>query len=95
MGIDGTVELSGPVAPGRAGAVLRRATSLLADPAIGELVCELSGKVDLSVVDALARLQLIANRRGVVLRVRVQSAGAELGPLLYYLGLAGAIATDS
>lgn len=88
------VALSGPVTPGQARRTLALADELLTDETISEIVCELSGTIDLSVVDALARLQLTARRRGVQLRVRVNSTEAELKALLCYLGLAGAIAKD-
>ena len=49
------------------------------------IVCELQGAVDLCVVEALARLQLVARRRGV--RVHVQVLGKELAALLELTGL--------
>ena len=49
------------------------------------IVCELQGAADLCVLDALARLQLVARRRGV--RVQVQVLGEGLAALLELTGL--------
>jgi STAS domain len=49
-------------------------------------VCQVDGvAADLLVVDALARLQLVARRRGR--RVRLSGASAELRELLSFMGL--------
>ena len=53
------------------------------------VVCELTGPADVAVVDALARLQLVARRRGLRCDVRVE--GPELIGLLDLLGLRGAL----
>lgn len=53
------------------------------------VVCELVGAADLDVVDALARLQLVARRSGM--RCEVQVAGEQLCGLLDLTGLAQAL----
>jgi hypothetical protein len=45
------------------------------------------GPVDLSLVNDLARLRLIAKRRGVRLRIRADGCRDDLAALLAYLGL--------
>lgn len=47
---------------------------------------------DLALIDALARLQLVAHRRGD--RVRVRDPSAELHGLLELCGLAGALGVE-
>jgi hypothetical protein len=69
------VELRGPLAPAQVSRLCARVQALLlADRGRG-LVCELRGPPDLGVVDALARLQVMARRLDVRLRVRPTSDG--------------------
>ena len=94
MELRGTIEVCGPVVPGDCVDLVARAEQLLQDGSVPELVCEVTGRMDLSVVDCLARLQLVARRHKVLLRVVIQSSEEELSSLLTYLGLAEAIARE-
>ena len=84
--LDVIVILHGPVGPSQADEVMQLATSYLVTGG-ARLSCEISGRVDLSVVDALCRLQLVTKRQGGCLRVRHNACSAELAALLSYLGL--------
>src|SRR5258708_5592199 len=56
--------------------------------AIIELTCDVRGRIDLSVIDVLARLQLLARRSGVSLRIRAaDNTGEALRSLLTLTGL--------
>jgi hypothetical protein len=54
--------------------------------------CPNAGRADLSLIDALARLQLVAQRMGWSLRVRGPSA--QLRALIDFVGLAGVLALE-
>src|SRR4051794_41976211 len=63
----------------------------LVDPDTGEVVARVAAPTaDLALVDALARAQLAAGRRGR--RVRLRGAGPELRGLLELVGLTGVLA---
>ncbi len=72
--------LRGPVAPAEVRALAER----LAGRLHADAVVEVGGTVDVGVVDVLARLALVARRRGVRLRVRADEG---LAGLLALVGL--------
>lgn len=74
------LEVRGPLPPAQARALADR----LAPYLCAGVVIEVRGSVDLGVVDVLARLALLAGRRGVRLQVR---ADERLAPLLRLTGL--------
>ena len=82
------VRLQAPIGPARARAICQRVTQLLA-VATGELACHVGGPVDLGLVDALLRLQVLARREGWSLIVH--AAGPELSDLLVLVGLDGSL----
>jgi hypothetical protein len=57
------------------------------DAGARELTCEVTGRIDLSLVDALARLRLITRRHDARLHIKADGCRDELGALLSYLGL--------
>lgn len=61
--------------------------------AVRAVVCELHDPVDLSVVDALARLQLTARRSGR--QVRLRPVGARAGELLGLCGMTDVVPQQS
>src|SRR3954447_5127094 len=66
---------------------------VLVDETTGEVVARLEARVvDITLIGALARLQLLARRQGR--RVRVRDASAELRGLLELAGLAGVIRVE-
>jgi hypothetical protein len=84
------IELRGPFSSAQAdqwGAL--GAAAVTAAGAGRELTCDVYGRIDLSVIDVLARLQLLARRSGVFLRIRSPgSTGEALHSLLALTGLA-------
>ncbi len=78
------VRLHGPVGADQIGMLCRRVRTLLDDGDGQGLICEVSGRVDLSVVDALARVHLLALRHGA--RLQVRTSGHELTELLAFTG---------
>ena len=79
------VQLCGPILPTEAGRLCAQVRALLSADCTRDVVCDVQGMPDLSVVDALARLQLTARRFDR--RVRVRSAGPDLRGLLALTGL--------
>ena len=68
-----------------------RVCALLAESAANVALCDVTDVgVDAVTVDALARLQLAAGRRGCVVRLR--NASAELLELVAFMGLANVLA---
>ncbi len=95
-GLDGTVVvvLSAPVCPAETGTLCRRLEALLADHGVRCIVCDVAALAhpDLAAVDALARLHLVARRRGH--RLRLAHAGRGLRELLALVGLDEAVVPD-
>jgi hypothetical protein len=83
--------IRGPIAPPDIGGLGARLQALITATGAQVAVCDLDARVeaDLVAVDALARLQLQANRLGC--RVRLRAAPPTLGDLLEFLGLAGVV----
>jgi ABC-type transporter Mla MlaB component len=67
-----------------------RVCALLESGAAGDVLCDVAGvEPDAVTVDALARLQLAARRRGC--RVRLRRASSELLELVAFMGLANVL----
>jgi len=79
--------VSGPLARADVEAVCERVLVLLEDSNADQIVCDVSALVDRDAVavEALARLQLLARRRGR--RMRIRNACGELQGLLTLAGL--------
>ncbi len=96
VGLDGTivVVLGAPVGPGDICALCRRLDLLLACDGVRGVVCDVGAVAgpDLAAVDAVARLHLIARRRGH--RLRLLHAGRGLRELLVLVGLDEAVASE-
>ena len=76
----------GPIARADLPGLCARVCALLGEHASGEVLCDVHGvEADAVAVDALARLQLAARRRGC--RIRLRNASAELRALVAFLGL--------
>ena len=83
--------VSGPIARTDLPGLCNRVRSVLRECGPGDVVCDVrSVGPDAVTVDALARLQLAARRRGC--RVRLCNASPELLGLVAYLGLSDVIA---
>lgn len=80
--------LRGPLANPGAQAICDRTEALIAG-GVREIVCDLQGVVDLSVIDTLARLRLLTRRSGAGLRML--SPDEEVESLLAYCGLDDAL----
>ncbi len=78
--------MHGPVDAFRSHEICAQAQESL-DAGARELRCEITGRVDLSLIDALCRLQLITARRDAHLRISARGCSEELVALLGYLGL--------
>jgi hypothetical protein len=78
------VQLRGPLTEHQAQQLCGRVEAQLSLGAPREIRCHVRGTVDLSIVDALARLALIAQRFGSCLDVR---SGGDLEALLVLTGL--------
>lgn len=82
------IAVDAPISPDAAKEILRRAKTLLVARGYGEIVCDVSGRPDLSLVDLLARLALLTQRSQARLRIRaVGESGAGLADLLALTGL--------
>ncbi|HSK14550.1 MAG TPA: STAS domain-containing protein [Gaiellaceae bacterium] len=76
----------GPIARDDLPGLCERVCALLDEAGPGELVCDVHGvEPDAVTVDALARLQLAAGRKGC--RVRLRHTSAELRELVDFMGL--------
>ena len=76
----------GPIARADLPGLCDRVCALLAQAEPGEVRCDVDGvEPDAVTVDALARLQLAAQRRGC--RIRLENASPELRELVELLGL--------
>jgi ABC-type transporter Mla MlaB component len=79
--------VTGPITRADLDGLCARICALLARWAPGEIGCEVgSVSADAVTVEALARLQLAARRRGC--RIRLRNASAELVELVDFMGLA-------
>jgi ABC-type transporter Mla MlaB component len=80
----------GPIARDDLPGLCARVCTLLERGAAGDVVCDVAGvDPDAVTVDALARLQLAARRRGC--RVRLRGASRELLELVDFMGLANVL----
>ncbi len=78
--------ITGPIARGDLPGLCDRVCALLSANGAGIARCDVRGiEVDAVTVDALARLQLAAQRHGC--RVRLRHASAELRELVAFMGL--------
>jgi ABC-type transporter Mla MlaB component len=81
-----TFAVHGPIAPGDLPGLCNRVCALLEGSAAGVAYCDVSSvEPDAVTVDALARLQLAAQRRGC--QVRLRNASHELVELVRFMGL--------
>jgi hypothetical protein len=87
------VQMHGPVSPARADLLYERLQAQLDERDPVCVVCRVQGYADLSVLDVLARIVLMAARRHAA--VRVTSACGDLQGLLALTGLAGIISYES
>jgi anti-anti-sigma regulatory factor len=96
VGLDGTivVVLGAPVSPGDACALCRRLELLLAGDGVHGVVCDVGALAcpDLAAVGAVARLHLVARRRGH--RLRLVHAARTLEELLVLVGLGDVVAVE-
>jgi hypothetical protein len=82
------ITVDAPISPGVAKEILRQAKTLLAASGYDEIICDVSGRPDLSLVDVLARLALLTQRSQACLRIRAVGASSEgLADLLALTGL--------
>jgi ABC-type transporter Mla MlaB component len=88
------LSIDGPVARADVAGLCDRVRALLGASPARVLVCDLGASVraDAATVDALARVQLTAKRRGR--RVRLRHAPAELRTLLKFFGLDGVLRVE-
>lgn len=81
-----TFAITGPIAPTDLPGLCRRVCALLDRTDAEAAVCEVRGvNADAVTVDALARLQLAARRRGC--QVRLRGGSNELRELVAFMGL--------
>src|SRR5690348_9888179 len=86
------VRVHGPVTRERAQRLYARLDAEIVRRDAVCVVCRGSGCADMSVVDALARIALIASRRQAAIRVRTPCS--DLGNLLALTGLAGVVSVE-
>lgn len=83
--------IRGPIDRGDLPGLCDRVCALLSAAPVEEALCDVSGvEPDAVTVDALARLQLAARRRGC--RVRLRNASPELRRLVAFMGLGDVLA---
>ena len=83
--------IRGPIERGDLPGLCDRVCGLLAAGPVDEALCDVSGiEPDAVTVDALARLQLAARRRGC--KVRLRNASPELRRLVAFMGLGDVLA---
>ena len=87
------VRVRGPVSRARADLLLERLHARLVERDPVCVVCRVQGYTDLSVLDVLSRIVLLARRRHAA--VRVTSGCGDLPGLLTLTGLAGVITLES
>jgi ABC-type transporter Mla MlaB component len=79
--------IGGPIDPADLPGLCERVCALLETSGAEVVVCDVRGvQTDVVTVDALARLQLAARRRGC--RVRLRHSSDELRALVAFMGLA-------
>jgi hypothetical protein len=84
----GVIALDAPISPAAAKALLRRAGTLLGAGGCQELICDVRGRPDLSLISVLARLALMTRRSCACLRIRsAGTTGQELADLVTLVGL--------
>jgi hypothetical protein len=86
------IEIRGPLSATDLRRLHDRVAAALQDPGVHGIVCLLAGVVDLGVVDALARVHLLAGRRGR--RLRVRAGGQDVMGLLEVTGLASVLSLE-
>jgi ABC-type transporter Mla MlaB component len=85
-----TFAITGPIAPSDLPGLCERVCALLESSAATTAYCDVANvPVDATTVDALARLQLAAHRRGC--DVRLRNASEELLSLVAFMGLANVL----
>jgi ABC-type transporter Mla MlaB component len=78
--------ITGPITPADLPGLCNRVCALLERAEASFVVCDVGGvEPDVTIVDALARLQLAARRRGC--QVRLRHASDELLQLVAFMGL--------
>ena len=78
--------ISGPLTPTDLAGLCQRVCNLLETTGAGVAYCDVGDiRADAVVVEALARLQVAAHRRGC--RVRLRDASTELRELVAFMGL--------
>ena len=87
------VRVSGPVSPERAQRLYAHLEAQLDEQDPVCVLCRADGLIDLSVLDVLARVALIARRRHT--SVRVASTQGDLEGLLALTGLASVVTVES
>lgn len=82
-----TVVVNGPLVAAEVGPMCERLRSLLEDPNVGSVACDLGGlrEPDLGTVDELAQLHMAAGKLGCHLVIRTASSG--LRELVALMGL--------
>ncbi len=84
----------GPIDSADLPGLCSRVCSLLAESRAGVALCDVGGVVpDAVTIDALARLQLAAQRHGC--RVRLRNASADLLRLVAFMGLADVLVEEA
>ncbi len=87
------VRVGGPVSPDQAQRLYAKLEAQLDEQDPVCVLCRVHGLVDLSVLDVLARVGLLARRRHI--SMRVASAGDDLEGLLALTGLASVVTVES
>jgi MFS superfamily sulfate permease-like transporter len=87
------VRVGGPVSPGHAQRLYAQLAAQLDEQDPVCVLCRVTGLIDLSVLDVLARVALIARRRHI--SVRVASTQGDLEGLLTLTGLASVVTLES
>jgi hypothetical protein len=86
----GLLVIGGPIGDGDVDALCERLAAVIATSDAESIVCDVGGlPANVKTVEALARLQLTARRRGR--RIRLQRASPELEGLLEFVGLADVV----
>jgi hypothetical protein len=82
------IALDAPLSPAASKAAFRQVETLLSAGGYVEIVCDVSGRPDLGLIDVLARLALLTQRSRVCLRVRpVGDTSEHLAELVALTGL--------
>jgi hypothetical protein len=82
------IALDAPLSPGASKAVFRHVETLLGAGGRLQIICDVSGRPDLGLIDVLARLALLTQRSRVCLRVRpVGDTSEYLAELVALTGL--------